>query len=186
MSASSQPALVSPSLASLLASDYAALYAGRPDSRSRRLLRAPLRFITNPSLHAVLMMRMALAGPAPLMGAWRHVLLAKHSIDLESGCELGPGLTLPHPFGIVLAAGVKVGANVLLYHNITVGGVARDQRPAPIIGDRVIIHTNTVIMPGAVVGSDAIIGANSLVEGHVPDSAVFRRGGSVPLSKPPR
>ena len=173
------------SLTGLLMADYGTLYAGRSDSRVRQLLRTPLRFATNPSLHAVVMMRAALAGPPALMDLWRHALLAKHSIDLEPGCEIGPGLSLPHPFGIVLAADVKVGDNVFLYHNVTIGGMPDDPRPAPVIGDRVTIHANSIIMPGVAVGSDSVIGMNSLVEGHVPARSVFKRGQIVPRSDVP-
>ncbi len=163
----------------LIAADYAALYAARSDSRERLLARAPVRFLTNPSLHAVVMIRVALGGPAILMGMWRRILLAKHSIELEAGFELGPGVVMPHPFGLVLGSGAKVGANVVLYHNVTVGRPEGDERAPAVLGDRVTVYTNTIIRPGAVVGARATIGANSLVEGEVPPGSLLKRGGVV-------
>lgn len=164
----------------LLAADYRSLYGGRAESPARQLVRAPLRFITNPSLHAVVMIRAALGGPVSLLDLWRQVLLAKHSIDLERGCQIGPGLNLPHPFGIVLTEGVRIGAQALIYHNVSLGGIPQDPRLPPRIGDRVVIHANSMIAPGAVLGSDVIIAANSFVEGRVPDRSFFRRGEAVP------
>jgi serine acetyltransferase len=157
----------------LLGSDYRRLYDGREETDSERRRRAPVRFLTNPSLHAVFLIRAALASPAALFGPWRHVLLAKHSIDLERDCELGPKLNLPHPFGILLAGGTMVGEDVTLYHNVTIGGTGSG--PGPALGDGVVVHTNSVIADGASVGAGAVIGASSFVEGEVPAGAVFVR-----------
>lgn len=162
------------SLRGQLVADYAHLYAGRSESGAELRKRLPERFLTNPSLHAVAMIRSALGGPPALMGLWRQLLLAKHSIDLEPDCELGPGLMLPHPFGILLA-GCRVGSDVTIYHNVTIGSTGQAPGTEPVIGDRVIVHTNTVILPGAVIGSDAVIGANSLVEGEISPGAVLVR-----------
>lgn len=164
------------SLRGLLAADYGALYAGRFEAEAGSGRRALVRFLINPSLHAVVLMRAALAGPDRLMGLWRHLLLSKHSIDLERGCELGPRLILPHPFGILISAGVRVGSGVTLYHNVTLGGPTKEGCRPPVIGDGVVIHTNSLVCAGAVVEAGAIIGANSLVDGHIPAGAVFRKG----------
>jgi serine O-acetyltransferase len=160
----------------MLIADYTRLYGGRSESGAELRARALERFLTNPSLHAVLMMRAALAGPAALMGAWRQLLLAMHSIDLERECSLGPGLVLPHPFGILITSGVEIGADAVLYHNVTIGRVGQELSAAPLIAERVIVHPNAVVLPGAVVGADAVIGANAIVEGDVPEGAVVKRG----------
>jgi serine acetyltransferase len=162
-------------LRSLLAADYTCLYAGRSESAAKQLRSAPARFISNPSLHAVVLIRLALMGPPRLLDLWRQILLAKHSIDLERGCSVGPGLNLPHPFGIMLGGGVEVGMNVVVYHNVTLGAMSPDSSPGPRIGDRAVIHTNTMIAPSAVVGEGATVGANSFVDGIVPPRAVFAR-----------
>jgi serine acetyltransferase len=165
-----------------LIADYLRLYGGRGESRAEARSRAPERFVTNPSLHAVAMIRAALDGPAAAFGLWRQLLLAKHSIDLERGCSIGPGLVLPHPFGLLLTTGAEIGADVILYHNVTIGE-AGSEGPAPVIGDGAIIHTNAVIVNGAVIGSGAVVGVNSVVEDEVPAGAVVKRGRIEPRRK---
>jgi serine acetyltransferase len=154
--------------------DYAHLYAGRGESPAELRSRAPERFLTNPSLQAVAMIRAALAGPPALMGLWRQLLVSKHSIDLDPGTELGPGLLLPHAFCILLA-GPKVGSDVTIYHNVSIGVTGQAPGTEPVIGDRAVIHMNSVILPGAVIGEDAVVGANTLVDGEVPAGAVLHR-----------
>jgi serine O-acetyltransferase len=165
----------SASLRGLLVADYTRLYDGRGEGPGELRRKAPERFLTNPSLHAVTMIRAALAGPAALLGPWRQLLLATHSIDLEPGGRIGPGLVLPHPFGLLLTAGIEIGSEVTLYHNVTIGTGGGDERP-PVLGDRVTVHTNAVISPGAVVGEGAVVGANSIVRGEVPAGAIVKRG----------
>ncbi len=170
----SDPAASAPhGFRALLATDYRRLYDGREETDSERRRRAPVRFLTNPSLHAVTMIRAALAAPSAFFGPWRHLLLAKHSIDLERDCELGPKLNLPHPFGILLSGGTRVGEDVTLYHNVTLGGTGSG--PGPALGDGVVVHTNSVIAAGVAIGANAVIGASSFVEDDVPAGAVFVR-----------
>jgi serine acetyltransferase len=158
-----------------LIADYLRLYGGRGESRGEARSRAPERFVTNPSLHAVAMIRAALDGPPAAFGLWRQMLLAKHSIDLERDAVVGPGLVLPHPFGLLLTSGSVVGADVMIYHNVTIGE-AGGEGPAPVIGDGAIIHTNAVIANGSVIGEGVVVGVNSVVDGEVPAGAVVKRG----------
>jgi serine O-acetyltransferase len=143
-----------------------------------RLLAAP-RILVNPSLHAVILIRAALATPNVLFALWRNVLITKHSIDLQWGCRIGPGLVLTHPLGVVLGGGVTIGSNVQLAHNVSIG-LAHVPQPAepleyPTIGDDVVIYPNSVIVGGIHVGAGSVIGANSYVDQDLPPNTVFRR-----------
>lgn len=134
----------------------------------------------NPSLHAAMLIRIALAGPRPLFFVWRNVLIAKHAMDIAPSCLVGPGLNLPHPFGLVLGRGVRIGSDVLLYQNVTLGTARRprggERLPVPTIGDGVVIHPNCVVAGGVMVGARSVIGANSFVNRDVPADSMFRRG----------
>jgi len=165
-----------PPLRRALIADYLRLYDGRGESPAQLRSHAPERFLTNPSLHAAALIRAASAAPPWSFGLWRQLLLAKHSIDLDRGCVIGPGLRLPHPIGIVLCAQARIGADVMLYHNVTVGSADRSEGEPPVIGDGVIIHMNAVVSPGSVIGDGAVVGANSTVEGEVPAGAVVKGG----------
>jgi serine O-acetyltransferase len=87
---------------------------------------------------------------------------------------VGPGLDLPHPWGIVIG-GATIGRNCVLYHNVTIGVRAphlthrRPRRPElPTIGDDVIIYAGAMILGPITVGDRAIIGANAMVTQDVP------------------
>jgi serine O-acetyltransferase len=166
---------------SLIYADYQAFYRFRAESRWRLALLAPLRMLVNPSMHAVILIRIWIASPRPTAFIWRNILIAKHSIDVFGKPSIGPGLMLSHPFGIVLD-NVTIGKDVLMTHNVTIGAI-RGARPGeehnpelPIVGDRVVIYPNTVIAGGVRIGADSVIGANSLVDHDVPPGSVFSRG----------
>jgi serine acetyltransferase len=159
--------------------DYEAFYAFRGESPARLRALAALRILTNPSMHAVILLRIAACSPRPLDFVWRNILISKHSIDLYRKPVLGPGLMLSHPFGIVLG-GVTIGEGVLLAHNVSIGS-ARKPRPGeeiafPVIGDRVTINPNSVVAGAITIGDDCIIGANCVVDCDMPPGSVFARG----------
>src|ERR1700738_4823999 len=83
-------------LVSLIVSDYLAYYKATPmrvkwsvtgsqrDDPPRKLALLFLpRMLHTPCLHATVMIRLALAGPRVLLGLWRTLLIAKHSIDIQ-------------------------------------------------------------------------------------------------------
>ncbi len=53
-------------------------------------------------------------------------------IEISSGMEVGPGLYIPHPYGMVLMA-ARIGANATFIHSVTVG--MRNTWEFPVIGD---------------------------------------------------
>src|ERR1700733_11422740 len=106
-------------LAFLVASDYGRLYAYKEETQlARRAMFLP-RLVTNPSLQAVAMIRLCLAGPRSLHWLWRSLLIAKHAIDIHPAIEIGPGLELPHPLAIVIGGTAVLGRNVVLHHLVT-------------------------------------------------------------------
>ena len=73
-----------------------------------------------------------------------------------------------HPVGIVIASEVKIGKNVKIYSNVTIGNKSRKTSEYPIIGDDVIIFTGACIIGGINIGKGSIIGANTTVTKDVP------------------
>ena len=74
---------------------------------------------------------------------------------------------------------VYIGPNVLIYdHDHTFrtenGVVAKGFECAPVsIGDHTWIGANTVILRGSTIGKGCVIGAGSVVKGHVPDHTIL-------------
>jgi serine O-acetyltransferase len=96
--------------------------------------------------------------------------------QLISGChinpqaEIGRHLNLPHPTGIIIGAQVRIGNNVTIYQNVTLGSHGHENscKNYPIIEDDVIIYAGAVIIGGVVIGKGSIIGANAVVLSDIP------------------
>jgi serine acetyltransferase len=87
---------------------------------------------------------------------------------------LGKRITIAHQgVGLVVHPHVTVGDDVRLFHGVTLGTTVPLSDPARImIGDRVTIYPNCVIVGPRTIGSDAIIGAGSIVTKDIPAGAV--------------
>lgn len=93
-------------------------------------------------------------------------------IEIHPGARLGPGLFIDHGMGVVIGETAIVGANVLIYHGVTLGGV--DSRPCrrhPLVGDNVVIGAGAKILGPVTIGDGAKIGAASVVLENVPEGA---------------
>ena len=72
---------------------------------------------------------------------------------------------------------VTIGDGCQIYHHVTIAGeVAIGAPERVVIGDRVTIGVNAVIMPraycGLTIGDDAIVGAGAVVTTDVPPRAI--------------
>jgi serine acetyltransferase len=90
------------------------------------------------------------------------------------GCDVGVALPetvfLPHPQGIVIHSQTRIGRDVVIGHQVTLGG--RDVSPvAPNIEDGVYIGAGAKILGGVTVGRGATVGANAVVTKDVPAAA---------------
>jgi serine O-acetyltransferase len=90
------------------------------------------------------------------------------------GCDIGVALPesifLPHPQGIVIHSQTRIGRDVVIGHQVTLGG--RDVSPAaPNIEDGVYIGAGAKILGGVTVGRGATVGANAVVTKDVPAGA---------------
>jgi len=83
---------------------------------------------------------------------------------------VGPGLALPHPYGIVIHDRAVLGADCLIMHNVTVGSTP-NRSGVPVLGDGVFVGAGAVILGAVRIGSGARIGANSVVLADVPPGA---------------
>jgi serine acetyltransferase len=175
----------------LIISDYLAYYVRynpKQDSPRRLALLFMPRLVHNPCLRAPLLIRLALASPRFLLGLWRTVLITLHSIDIQPAVKVGPGFTMPHPFGVVLGWGVELGTNVSILHNVTLGATLESpegkSRLCPVIEDDVTIFAGSFLLGPITVGRGAVVGAGSWVTNDVPARAVHRGVGAEVQQQP--
>ena len=97
--------------------------------------------------------------------------------DFGAGMTVGTGLMLAHPVGVTIGLGLVIGDNVSFAGGVTCaarhyeGPEDRDQQYAT-IGDGAILGAHAVLVGGVRVGTNAVVGANSVVLSDVPDNAV--------------
>ena len=81
-------------------------------------------------------------------------------VDIHPAAELGPGLFIDHATGVVIGETAEVGADVTIYHGVTLGGTSLDRgKRHPTIGDRVTIGAGAKVLGPITVGADSRIGA---------------------------
>jgi serine O-acetyltransferase len=88
--------------------------------------------------------------------------------DIPLNCQIGGGLLIPHPNGIVIFPTAKIGPNCLLFQQVTIG---TNGFGVPIIGGHVDIGAGAKILGPVSIGDHARIGANAVVISDVPISA---------------
>lgn len=109
-------------------------------------------------------------------------------IEIHPGARIGPGLFIDHGMGVVIGETAEVGADVTLYHGVTLGGVsmARGKRH-PTVRNRVVVGAGAKILGAIEIGEDSRIGANAVVVKPVPpNSVVVGVPGQVVLRSRPR
>jgi serine O-acetyltransferase len=155
----------------LIMGDYRAFADLRSDGPARRWALMLARMVLNPSLHAVVLVRLSNASPRWMHWFWRNVLIWKHGMDVVYKPIIGPGLLLPHPFGIAIGRNVRIGRRVTITHNVSIGpnfgspGVPR-------IGDGALICANSKIFGDIEIGAGSIVGAGAFVDFDVPPGRV--------------
>jgi len=94
-------------------------------------------------------------------------------IEIHPGATLGPGFFIDHGMGVVIGETAEVGADVTLYHGVTLGGTSLNKgKRHPTIGDRVVIGAGAKILGAIEIGADSRVGANAVVVKSVPENSV--------------
>lgn len=129
-----------------------------------------------PGLHAIWYHRIA-------NWCWRHRLLLlgriiSHWARFLTGIEIHPGATIgrrffiDHGMGAVIGETAEIGDDVLMYHQVTLGGTSLEKKKRhPTIGNNVVIGAGAKILGPFLVGEGAKIGAGSVVIREVPPGA---------------
>ena len=89
--------------------------------------------------------------------------------DIPLNCNLGGGLLLPHPNGIVIHPDAEIGPNCLLFHQVTIG---EESGGVPtLVEGHVDVGAGAEIIGQLRIGKHAKIGANAVVLTDVPAGA---------------
>ena len=113
----------------------------------------------------------------PVAGLARKLIVLRHRFwsvvtgaDIPLNCNIGGGLVINHPNGIVIHPAAQIGVNCLISQQVTVG--TRGRPGLPQIGGHVDIGAGAKILGPVRIGDHAKIGANAVVVNDVPSGAV--------------
>ncbi len=135
-------------------------------------------FLASPGLHAVwshrvahsLWQKPAYRLPARLLSSATRTLTG---VEIHPGATIGRRFFIDHGMGVVIGETAVVGDDVMIYHDVTLGGrsLARVKRH-PTVGNRVVIGTGARVLGDIRLGDDSQVGANSVVTKDVPNGSV--------------
>lgn len=108
--------------------------------------------------------------PARVVAQWARVLTG---IDIHPAATIGPRLFIDHGTGVVVGETAEIGADVTLYHGVTLGGVSLNKgKRHPTLADRVVVGAGAKVLGPITVGEGSRIGANAVVVKDVPPDVV--------------
>lgn len=107
------------------------------------------------------------------------------AIDIHPAATIGRRVFIDHGIGVVIGETTIVGDDVIIYQQVTLGGVSLDKgKRHPTIGNNVVIGGGAKVLGNITIGDDSKIGANSVVVKDVPPDStaigvparIIRRG----------
>ncbi|WP_206049421.1 serine O-acetyltransferase [Novosphingobium sp. PC22D] len=159
------------SLAALIRDDIACVAARDPAAGG------PLEIVlTYPGVHAIVWHRIAnrlwgagLRFPARFL-AWFARLVT--NVDIHPAATIGARFFIDHGAGVVIGETAEIGADVTLYHGVTLGGTSWSPgKRHPTLEDGVLVGCGAKILGPITIGMGARVGANSVVVDPVPPEA---------------
>lgn len=94
-------------------------------------------------------------------------------VEIHPGAQIGKRFMIDHGVGTVIGETSVIGENVLIYHQVTLGGTGNDKghKRHPSICDNVMIAAGAKILGNIHIGTNAKVGANAVVLKDVPANA---------------
>ena len=135
--------------------------------------------LTYPGLHAVLSHRFAHSLwniKLPPGEFWKTLARTASQIsrfftgiEIHPGAKIGRRFFIDHGTGVVIGETAEVGDDVLMYHEVTLGGTSLVKtKRHPTIGNHVLIGMGAKIVGAITVGDNCKIGANAVVNKDIP------------------
>lgn len=99
--------------------------------------------------------------------------MTKYGVDIGAKAKIGPGFIVRHVGGIAINSNVTIGKDVEILQGVTIGYERRGKRQGnPVIGNRVWIGSNAIIVGKICVGNNVLIAPGAFVNFDVPDNSI--------------
>jgi len=94
------------------------------------------------------------------------------TVDIHPAATIGCRVFIDHAVGVVIGETAIIGDDVVIYQQVTLGGVSTSHgKRHPTIENNVIIGTGAKVLGNITIGTGAKVGANSVVVKDVPPYA---------------
>ncbi len=95
-------------------------------------------------------------------------------IEIHPGATIGPRFFIDHGMGVVIGETAEIGANVMLYQGVTLGGTStRRVKRHPTLRDNVVVGAGAKVIGAVEIGENSRVGAGSVVVTNVPPNATI-------------
>ncbi len=85
-------------------------------------------------------------------------------IEIHPGAVIGPRFFIDHGTGVVIGETAVIGADVTIYHGVTLGGVrSKKGKRHPTVKDNVVVGAGAKVLGDICIGESSRIGANAVV-----------------------
>lgn len=130
-----------------------------------------------PGTHAVLLHRVAhffWEVGLPFVPRYiSHIARQITGIEIHPGAEIGKDFFIDHGSGTVIGETARIGDNVTIYQNVSLGGTSlKQEKRHPTVGNNVVIGAGAKLLGPINIGDNVRIGANSVVTKDVPPNSV--------------
>ncbi len=93
-------------------------------------------------------------------------------VEIHPGATIGRRFFIDHGMGVVIGETAVIGDDVLMYHNVTLGGTSLEKtKRHPTIENGALIGMGAKVLGNITIGAGARIGANAVVIRDVPPDA---------------
>ncbi|WP_313019342.1 serine O-acetyltransferase EpsC [Acetoanaerobium noterae] len=132
--------------------------------------------VNTPGIHAIMFHRVAHS-----LYNRKHFFIARlisqisrflTGIEIHPGAQIGRRFFIDHGMGIVIGETAEIGDDVMLFHQVTLGGTGKDKgKRHPTVENNVIISAGVKVLGPIVIGENSKIGANAVVLHDIPKNA---------------
>lgn len=104
-----------------------------------------------------------------------RVSIAITGAEIEFNAQIGPGMFVSHPVGIVVGRGTVIGSEVTLFQGVTFG--VKSWHPDsigkfPRVGNKCYFFTGAAVLGDVTIGDNCIVGAHAVLTCDLPDGSM--------------
>ncbi|MBL7070849.1 MAG: serine O-acetyltransferase [Candidatus Omnitrophica bacterium] len=92
--------------------------------------------------------------------------------EIEFNAEIGPGMFISHPVGIVIGRGTRIGSGATLFQGVSFGVKSwhpDDIKKFPKVGNNCFFFAHAVILGDVTIGDNCVVAAQAVVTKDMPD-----------------